>query len=93
MGQRRGPLGVVQCGRDEDEPREDERDRGKAQRERGGDAQRVVDARPDVAVARREQCGWAERARELGGAADHDTQIPRPPPAPVDRVRAHRSRG
>ena len=86
-------LRVVEGGGDEDESGEDQRDRREPEGKSGGDPERVVDARSDVAVAGREERAGAQRAGELGRAADDDTQVAGPAPAPVDGVRAHRSRG
>src|SRR5258708_20582350 len=91
VGQGRCALGVVESGRDEDEPREDEGDRRQAQGERRGDAEGVIDARADVAVARREQRAGAQGARELGGTPDDHPKVSQPAAAPGDRLTAHAS--
>src|SRR5439155_25262626 len=83
---------VVERGGDEDESGEDERQRGEAERKRRGHAQRVVDARADIAVAGGEQRRRAQRARELGRTPDHDAEVAWPPAPSGDRIRAHRTR-
>ncbi len=65
-------LGVVESCGHEDGAREDESERGQPQCERRRDAERVVNARSDVAVAGREKRWRAKGARQLGGAADDD---------------------
>ena len=85
-------FGVVERGRDEDRAREDQRERGQSQREGRGDAERVVDARADVAVARREERGCAQGAGKLGPASDHDPHVARAPAPSGDGVVAHEGR-
>ena len=63
VGERRRPFRVVQSGRDKDESREDQGNRSQAQREGRGDPERVIDARADVAVTRREEGGSSEGPR------------------------------
>src|SRR5206468_3843042 len=65
--QRGSALGVVEGGGDEDETGEDERERRQPEGEGRGDAERVVDARPDVAVTRREEGAGAQRPGSLAG--------------------------
>jgi len=79
-----GSLRVVQRRRDEDEAGEDQSEWGQPQGECGGDAERVVDARSDIAVTGREQRRRAKGAWQLGGAADDDPQIAWPAAAPGD---------
>ena len=57
-----GALGVARGGRGEDQPCDREDERREPERERGGDAERVVDRRADVPVRRREERGCAEHA-------------------------------
>ena len=69
-------LGVGGRGAEEEEPRDDEDDRGQAQRERGDEAERVVDRRPDVAVGRREQrVGPEHPFKALQSASCHAVAI------------------
>ena len=91
VGQGGGSLGVVERGGDEDEAGQDERHRREAESEGGRDAERVVDARADVAVAGGEERARAERAGELGGAADDDPEVTRPAAAAGHRI-THRAR-
>jgi hypothetical protein len=57
-------LGVRRGGRREDQPADDEDDRRQAERDRGSEAEGVVDRRADVPVGGREQGGRAEDALE-----------------------------
>ena len=65
---------------------------GRSERKRRGHAQRVVDARADIAVAGGEERRRAQRARELGRTPDHDAEVAWPPAPSGDRIRAHRTR-
>ncbi len=93
MRQGRRTFGVVERGADEDEAREDERERSEAEGEGGGDPQGVVNAGPDVAVAGGEQGRGTEGARQLGGAADDDTQVAGAAATASDGVGTHLRRG
>jgi hypothetical protein len=86
-------LGVVEGGADEDQAREDQGEGREAQRKGRGDAERVVDARADVAVARSKKRRGAQAARQLGGAADDHPEIAWTPATASDVVRAHLWRG
>jgi hypothetical protein len=68
------PLRVRRGRRGEDDSGEDEDERRKAERERGRDAERVVDGRADVAVGRGEERRGPE----------HALQALRSPPPPDD---------
>ncbi len=85
-------LGIVERCRDEDRAGEDQGQRGQPERKRRGDAEGVVDARADVAVGGREQGRSAQRAGQLGRAADDHPQVAWAPAPASDGVRAHRSR-
>ena len=65
-------LGIVQRGRDEDGPREDQGERREPERKGRSDPKGVVDARADVAVGGGEKGRRPQRARELGSTPDHD---------------------
>ena len=76
------PLGVGGRGGGEDDPAQQEDDRRQAERERGGDAERVVDRGADVAVGGREERRRAEDALEArladgDGGARSETLVPR----------------
>jgi hypothetical protein len=64
LGVVHGSFRVRERGGREDEPRDHEDDRRQPEREDGGDAERVVDRRADVAVRGRKQRRRAEHALE-----------------------------
>ena len=69
LGEPGGGLRVGDGREEEDGARDEERDRGQAQRVGGDQAQRVVDRRPDVAVGRREQRRRPEDSVQTPGLA------------------------
>ena len=64
LGEEHRPLGVRRRGAGEDQPGDDEDERRQPERDRRGDAERVVDRRADVAVRGREERRRAEHALE-----------------------------
>ena len=79
LGVANRPLRVGRGGRGEDQPRDDEDERRQPERVDGGDAERVVDRRADVAVGRREQRGRPEHPLEsvsLAPPAGHRWNLP-----------------
>ena len=76
LGEHRGRLGVRRGGQEEDEPRDDEDDRGEPERERRHQAERVVDRRADVAVRARGERVDAEDALEAFESALSHRPVP-----------------
>jgi hypothetical protein len=64
LGEVGGRLRVCHRGHDEDDPGDQEGNRGQAEREDGDEAKRVIDGGADVAVGGRRECPRAEHALE-----------------------------
>ncbi len=64
LGEENGPLGVGRGRAGEDQPRDDEDERCEPERNRRGDAERVVDRRADVPVRGREESRRSQHALE-----------------------------
>ena len=79
-----GAFGVRQRGGGEDQAGDDEDERRQAEREDGGDAERVVDRRADVAVGGGEERGRTEDAVEALSAGGGWAGLSRSPSAVTD---------
>src|SRR6266508_3058445 len=93
MGEGSGAFRIVQGGGDEDESGQYESERSEPESEGCGHAERVVDARADVAVARGKERGRAQRPRQLRRPPYHDAKIAWEATAPCDGLGIHRLGG